>query len=77
MIDFPVIKFSTDGRCVRCGSHRDGSYHRVRPYAFQRCIRRHYLLWSPDIGVRVYPLPCGCCLWVHSTGHRYVTSLPY
>jgi hypothetical protein len=49
----------------------------VSRYAFQRYIRRRFLLWSPASGVKVYPLPCGCCLWVHQDGSRFVTSLPY
>ncbi len=77
MIDFPVIQFSAVGTCIRCGAPASGSYIRVRPYTGQRYVRRRLLLWSPQPGIRVYPLPCSCCLWVHASGSRYVTSLPF
>lgn len=77
MIDFPTFQAGPDGSCVSCSSPALGIYKQVSRYAFLRYVRRRFLLWSPAPDIRVYPLPCGCCIWVHKDGSRFVTSLPY
>jgi len=39
--------------------------------------RRAFFNWCPSPGIKVYNLPCGCCLWVHSTGQRFLSALPF
>jgi hypothetical protein len=49
----------------------------VSRFGYQRYVRRAFFNWSPSPGIRVYNLPCGCCLWVHSTGQRFLSALPF
>ncbi|MBL0083639.1 MAG: hypothetical protein IPP37_14980 [Saprospiraceae bacterium] len=49
----------------------------VSRYAYQRYVRRSHFHFSPQRGIRVYWLPCGCYMWVHSSGERYLSPLPF
>jgi hypothetical protein len=48
----------------------------VSLYAFSRYLRRSSLVTKPS-GYKVYGLPCGCYLWVHYSGVRQLSALPF
>jgi hypothetical protein len=48
----------------------------VSPYAFSRYLRKSSLIASRP-GYKVYGLPCGCYLWVHYSGLRQLSALPF
>ncbi|MCA0366389.1 MAG: hypothetical protein LCH67_20305 [Bacteroidetes bacterium] len=49
----------------------------LSPYAYQRFVSRAFFVQSPRRGIRVYSLPGGSYLWVHSTGQRFLSALPF
>ncbi len=47
-------------------------------YAFQRHLRRSARVFSPGaVGFQVFRLPCGCFVWVHYSGVRSLSLLPF
>jgi hypothetical protein len=50
----------------------------LSPYAFQRQLRRSARVSSPGVvGFQVFGLPCGCYVWVHYSGLRSLSLLPF
>jgi hypothetical protein len=50
----------------------------LTPYAFQRHLRRSARVSSPGaVGFQVFRLPCGCFVWVHYSGLRQLSALPF
>jgi hypothetical protein len=49
----------------------------VSPYAFNRYLRKAAFTHSPAPSVKAYQLPCGCFVWVHSSGVRQLSALPF
>ncbi|MGZ3767821.1 MAG: hypothetical protein ACXVA2_24370 [Mucilaginibacter sp.] len=48
----------------------------VSQYAFQRHICKQALC-KPIGNYKVYKLPCGCYVWVHSSGIRQLSAFPF
>jgi hypothetical protein len=71
------ISPATTAAACTCGAPFSGTMVPVSRYAFQRYVRRGLFSCSPSVGVKVYVLPCGCCLWVHATGQRFLCTLPF
>ncbi len=49
----------------------------VSAYAFQRYLRKSSFTHSPTPSIKAYQLPCGCFVWVHSSGVRQLSALPF
>jgi hypothetical protein len=50
----------------------------LSPYAFSRHLKRSALHCSyKGLGFKVYALPCGCFVWVHYSGYRQLSALPF
>jgi hypothetical protein len=49
----------------------------VSPYAFNRYLRKSAFTHSPAPSVKAYQLPCGCFVWVHSSGVRQLSALSF
>ena len=49
----------------------------VSRYAFSRYIGRASFTHTPGKGIRAYQLPCGCFVWVHKSGARELSALPF
>lgn len=49
----------------------------LSPRAFQRFLRGAVVYHQPSPLFQVFALPCGCFLWVHYTGLRFVSGLPF
>jgi hypothetical protein len=49
----------------------------VSRFGFQRYVRKASFAWRPSTSVKVFNLPCGCCLWVHASGQRFLSALPF
>lgn len=45
--------------------------------AFQRVLRSAPVFYVPSPAFQVFRLPCGCFLWVHYSGVRFVSGLPF
>lgn len=50
----------------------------LSPYAFSRYLTRSALhnIYK-GLGFKVYKLPCGCYVWVHYSGYRKLSALPF
>jgi hypothetical protein len=48
----------------------------LSPYAFNRYLRKRALISSTP-SHKTYGLPCGCIVWVHSSGVRELSALPF
>ncbi|MGQ0826959.1 MAG: hypothetical protein ACT4ON_01060 [Bacteroidota bacterium] len=49
----------------------------LSPYAFNKYLRKHAFYHSPSPSIKVYKLPCGCFVWVHSSGVRQLSAFPF
>ena len=50
---------------------------RLSQYAFSRYLRKAALINSALPGIKVYGLPCGCCVWAYKSGARELSALPF
>lgn len=46
-------------------------------HAFSRYIGKASFKHKPGPSIRAYQLPCGCYVWVHRSGARELSSLPF
>jgi len=72
-----ISQSATHSAVCSCGAPHSGVLVPVSPYAFQRRVRKRFYSWSPQPGVRVYHLACMCSVWVHRSGQRFISSLPF
>ncbi|WP_255035250.1 hypothetical protein [Lacihabitans soyangensis] len=73
----PSVSVSCSLASCPCSSVPASEFVQLTPYAYQRFVRRVHFASAPRAGVRVYHVPCGCYLWVHATGQRFLSALPF
>lgn len=49
----------------------------LSPYAFNRYLRKSTFRHFQTPSIKVYQLPCSCFVWVHSSGVRQLSTLPF
>lgn len=49
----------------------------LSPYAFNRYLRKSTFRHFQTPSIKVYQLPCSCYVWVHSSGVRQLSALPF
>ena len=49
----------------------------LSPHAYSRYVRKSAIIAQHHTGVKVYRLPCGCCLWRYPSGVRELSALPF